>query len=102
MKFYSIRISKQADQDIENLHHFIFEKCKSPITSKKHIEGLYSYMISLSRSAESFPISTHKSVCQYGMNTRRINYKKMTIIFTIHGANVLIRRIISGSLIKGL
>ncbi len=58
MKFYAIRISPQADIDIENLHFYIFENCKSQITAKRYIEGLYYRMKSLSNSAESFPIST--------------------------------------------
>jgi plasmid stabilization system protein ParE len=102
MKFYVIRISVQADIDIENLHSFIFEYCKSPITAKRYIEGIYNKIKSLSNSAESFPISTQKSILQYGYNVRRIKYKKMAIIYTVHGKTVLIRRVIPGTLITGI
>jgi plasmid stabilization system protein ParE len=102
MKFYSVRISTQADNDIENLHFYIFENCKSPITAKRYIEGIYYKMKSLSHSAESFPISTQKSILQYGYNARRINYKKMAIIYTVHGKTILIRRVIPGALISDL
>jgi hypothetical protein len=99
MKAYTIRISKQADQEIENLHFYIFEICKSPITAKRYIEGLYSEIISLSYSAGSYPISNLKSILYYGYNARRINYKKVSIIFTIHGNIVLVHRVISGTMI---
>lgn len=102
MKVYAIRISIQADIDIENLHFYIFENCKSPITAKLYIEGIYNRMKSLSHSAESLPISTKKSVLQYGYNARRINFKKMAIIYTVHGKTVLIRRVIPGAIITGL
>ena len=102
MKVYSIRISIQADIDIENLHFYIFENCKSPIAAKQYIEGIYYRMKSLSHSAESFPISTQKNILQYGYNARRINYKKMAIIYTVHGKMVLVHRVIPGSLIIGL
>jgi len=99
MKDYAIRISIQADIDIENLHFYIFENCKSPITAKHYIEGIYYRIKSLSHSAESFPISTQKSILQYGYNARRINYKKMAIVYTVHGKTVLVHRVISATLI---
>jgi len=102
MKSYKIRISIQADKDIENLHFYIFEVCKSPITSRRYIEGIISEIISLSHSADSFPVSTLKSVSKYGYNARRINYKKVTIIYTIHRNIVLIQRVIPGTLLSDL
>ncbi len=76
MKSYTIRISKQADIDIENLHLYIFEICKSPVTSKRYVEGIFNKIKSLTHSAESYPITSFKSILQYGYNARRINYKK--------------------------
>jgi len=102
MKYYTIRTSKQAHIDIENLHFYIVETCKSPITSKRYIEGIIYKITSLSHSAESHPITSLKSILQYGYNARRINYKKMAIIYTVHQNMVLIRRIIPGSLISKL
>lgn len=101
MKLYAIRISIEADIDIDNLHFYILENCKSPITAKKYIEGIYYRMKSLSHSAESFPISTQKYILQYGYNARRINYKKMAIIYTVHNKTVLVHRVISAKLIAG-
>lgn len=102
MKSYTIRISKQADIDIENLHFYIFEICKSPITSKRYIEGIFLKIKSLAHSAESYPITSIKSILQYGYNARRINYKKMAIIYIVHQKTVLIHRVISGTLISEL
>jgi hypothetical protein len=62
MKPYTIRISKQAD--IENLHLYIFEICKSPITSKRYVEGIFNKIKSLTHSAESYPTTSIKSILQ--------------------------------------
>jgi plasmid stabilization system protein ParE len=99
MKVYAVKISMQANSDIENLHSYIYEHCKSPLTAKRYVEGLYLRIKSLAHSAESFPISSQRSVLQYGFNARRINYKKIAIIFTVHDKTVLIRRLTPGTLI---
>ena len=62
MKTYQVRTSIQADIDIENLHVYIVEACKSPNTSKNYIQGIYSQIISLKYSADSFPVSTLTTV----------------------------------------
>lgn len=90
MKSYTIRTTKQAERDIDNLHYFIYEICKSPITSKRYISGLFVEIKSLSHTAESYKISTHKSVLKYGYNARRVNYRKIAIVYTLHRNIVLI------------
>ena len=102
MRSYTIRTSEQAHIDIENLHFYIFEICKSPITSKRYIEGLFHKMKSLAYSAESYPITSLKTILRYGYNARRINYKKMAIIYTVHQKTVLIHRVLPGALISEL
>ncbi|MBV5342654.1 hypothetical protein JZU68_03245 [bacterium] len=99
MKRFNIRTSSQADFDIENLHFYILEICKSPLTSKQYIKGIYSEISNLSISAESFSVSELKVVLKYGHNARRINYKKMAIIYTIHEDIVLIHRVVPASML---
>ena len=99
MKRYHIRISAYAFKDIENLRFVITEIFKSPNTATVYVEELRKEINLLAISAESFPVSTLSSVIKYGHNARRINYKKMSIIFTIHNDIVLIHRIIAGSML---
>lgn len=101
MKSFTIRISQQADIDIESLHFYISEICKSPETAKRYIDGLIFQIKSLAHSAESYPITNQKSILHYGYNARRIHYKKMAIIYTVHDKTVLIHRVIPGALITG-
>lgn len=98
MKTYIVRISNEAYSDIENLQFIIAEKYKSPFTAKKYVLGIINQMNLLSYSADSFPISTLKFVSKYGNNVRRVNYKKMAIIYTITRNLVIIQRIIPGAL----
>ena len=99
MKNYSVRISDNAFSDVENLKFIIAEKYKSPLTAKRYIQGVIDHINSLSVSADSYPISALKSLSKYGKSVRRINYKKMAIIYTIHKNLVLIQRIIPGALL---
>jgi hypothetical protein len=100
MKKYKVRISKQAFVDIENLRFVIVNLYKSPITASRYVHELMATINALSVSADSFPVSTLKSVSKYGYNARRINFKKMAIVFTIHGNIVLIQRVVSGALLS--
>jgi hypothetical protein len=102
MKTYIVRISNEAYFDIENLQYIITEKYKSPITAKRYVSGIINQLNSLSYSADSYSISTSKSFFKYGISVRRINYKKMAIIYTISGNLVVIQRIIPGALFTEL
>lgn len=99
MKRYQIRISATAYKDIENLRFVITEIFKSPKTATIYIEEIRKEITVLCVSAESYPVSTLISVLKFGHNARRINYKKISIIYTIHDNIVLIHRIIPGSML---
>lgn len=98
MKF-KVSYTEAAKDDILDLTAYISVTCKAPLTSKEYMSGLFEKIKSLSHSAESFPFYSRKSFAKYGFNVRRINYKKMAIIYSIHGSVVLIQRIIQGALI---
>lgn len=100
MKRYQIRISVIAHKDIENLRFIITEIFKSPKTAKIYIEEIRKEITILSASAESYPVSTLISVLKYGHNARRMNHKKMAIIYTIHDNIVLIHRVVPGSILS--
>jgi len=98
MKF-NIVYSEAAKEDIMDLTDFISITCKAPKTSKEFMKGLFNRIKSLAHSADSYPLYNRKSFIQYGFNVRRINHKKMIIIYTIHGDIVLIQRVISSGLV---
>ena len=99
MTNFKVVYSDVAIDDLHALSHYIIENCKAPITSREYAKGIVTTINSLSYLADSLPLFRRKSFAKYGFNVRRINYKKMAIIYSIHGKVVLIQRIIPGALI---
>ena len=102
MEVYKIVLSKQANFEIDELYHFITLECKNFLTAKRYIRGLRDTINSLANSAEIYQIQTHRSLLQYGANVRRINYRKMTVIYTVHDNTVYIHRVIAASMVSSI
>jgi len=56
----------------------------------------------LKNNAETFTIQSGIFFLQYGFNVRRLNYKKMTIIYTVMNDTVYIQRVVPSSTITEL
>lgn len=99
MRKYRIVFDRKALIDIDEVIEFIINQYKAPITAKRYQSDLFKKIESLQTMAESFPISTNKSIQTLARNARRINFKKFAIIYTVEGRTVIVRRIIASSLI---
>lgn len=99
---YRILYSPDAESDIKELFHVITHLYKSPLTAGRYVQGLYEEILRLSTVAESLPIQTSASFRRFGSNVRRINFKKMAVIYTVHGRIVYIHRVIPAKLIAHL
>lgn len=99
MRQYHVVLSENAESDLQNYIDYITHACKAPLTALRHYESLFETLKSLKHSPESYSIQTRKSLQQFGANIRRVNFKKMAIIYSIHGDIVYIHRIVAGSLI---
>ncbi len=97
---FKIEYSKQAEEDIENLFNVIAAEYKAPITAFRYINGLIETINSLRRNAAAFTFYTSDFVKPYGTNVKRINYKKMAIIFTVFENVVYIHRVIPSATIS--
>jgi hypothetical protein len=102
MRHFNVIISETANEDIKQLSYTIKFQYKAPVTSFKYVQGLIDEIKRLSRSAESYSIQTRKSLQQYGPYPRRVNYKKMAIIYNVINDVVYIRRVIPANTISGL
>jgi plasmid stabilization system protein ParE len=102
MSKYKVIISEQAQEDLENLSDIISNQYRSPITSIKYLRGIYSELKHLSRNPEIYSIQTRKSLQAYGPFPRRLNYKRMAIIYNLIGNVVYIRRVIPANTISEL
>jgi plasmid stabilization system protein ParE len=94
MKEYSVFISKEAQDDIEELADFIAHVLKSPITSKRYTEGIIKELEHLEKYAGSIRVSNQKTIKAFGTQLRRVNYKSHCIIYSIRKKVVLVHRIL--------
>jgi len=100
---FKIKFSEGAREDYRNLLRVINDKYKAPITAKKYTIELIIEIFKLKSTAESIPYCSQISVvAKYGYNSRRINYKKMAIIYTVNESIVVIEAIIPQGNIKDL
>ncbi len=102
MNKYRLVFSPESEKDMLELEDVIYFDYKAPLTAFRYIQGLKDMISILKRSPESYSIQTRKSLLQYGSNVRRINYKKMAIIYTVHGDVVYIHRIVPSAMVTGL
>lgn len=102
MKRYRIVYTEKAKEDIESLFYFIVNQYKTYRTAEKYVDGIENTILTLKSSPESLKIQETKSILQYGINARRINFKRMTIIYTVNGLVVYIQRVIASLLISDL
>lgn len=99
MKKYLIDISEIAKGDLRNLSYTITETYQSPLTAISYLDGIFEKIKTLSKFPEVYPVRYNPSLLQYGINVRRIDYKKMAIIYTTNENTVYIHRVIASSLI---
>ncbi len=99
---YNLIISEEAKEDIANYVDHIIYTYKAPQTAKKHYLGLRAVLENIQKIPKAYTVRNHSSLVQYGLNVRRANYKKMSIIFTINGNLVVVHRVLAASMITGL
>ncbi|GHV11450.1 hypothetical protein FACS1894162_6900 [Bacteroidia bacterium] len=99
---YRVELSQQSIDDLENLADTISYTYSSPLTSKRYMKGLKAKINSLANNPEAYPIRFNRSFSQYGTFVRRVNYKKMAIIYSVDDNTVCIQRVIASSLITEL
>ena len=95
---FAILLTTEAKDDLQALRKAIEETYQAPITAKRYVTDLGTKMQWLANGADYFPIVPELSY-QYGYDVRRLNFKKMAILYTIEGNNVYILRIIPQSLV---
>jgi plasmid stabilization system protein ParE len=100
MKKYTIIITEKAKADMQAFYNYILYEYKQPLTALRNRIELRKTFQKLSVYAGSIAISQSnyiQSLC--GPGARRVNCKKMAIIYVIHNDYVYIKRVIAGALI---
>ncbi|GHT13343.1 hypothetical protein AGMMS4956_09380 [Bacteroidia bacterium] len=89
-----------AGQEIIEIYDHIADVYLSPDTALKYRAGIHDKINSLADRADIFAISPFDYIQQrYGPDARTIVYKKVTIVYTIHANDVVVRAVIPGSII---
>ena len=99
MTEYRIKLLKQAEKDFYAYVSHIQTQYGMPLTALKHYEEISSVINSLKINPERYAIRQNLFLQQFGANVRRVNYKKMAIIYTIRNKTVYIHRVIAASMI---
>ncbi|MDR3194266.1 MAG: hypothetical protein LBT76_03105 [Tannerella sp.] len=100
MKKYTIIITKKAKADMQAFYDCIFYEYKQPLTALRNRIELRKTLQKLAVYAGSISISQSNYIQSlYGPDARRVNYKKMAIIYVIRNGYVFIKRIIASALI---
>lgn len=87
---------------MKELSNTIILEYKSPVTAIKYLRGIYDEFRWLQSNAESLKIQSSKSFTKSGLNIRRINYKKMAIIYSVAAKTVYVKRIIPAGTINDI
>ena len=97
---YHVKLSRKALLDIDKVYDYIEQMLFAPLAAENFLRGIYASIASLETRATIYAVSTYRDVLRYGHNARAVVYKGFTIIYTLHGRNVVVQRIVHGSLIK--
>ncbi|MDO5664029.1 MAG: type II toxin-antitoxin system RelE/ParE family toxin [Bacteroidia bacterium] len=100
MTKFVLEYSLAAEKDIEHLTNTILYRYKAPMTAFKYVQGLLTVINALKINAPVFLIQTNEKLCaRYGDSVRRVNFKKMTVLYSIRDSTVFIHRIVPQSTI---
>ena len=98
MTRFEIFVTEEAEKDLQELKDAIEFSYQAPLTAKRYVEELNTKMQWLVNGADYFPVVPELSY-QYGCDMRRLNFKKMAILYSIDGDVVNIQRIIPQNMV---
>jgi len=96
---HNIEYSPEARNDLHELAYAITHSYGMPMTAEEYVRELRAEIEKLKQYPERNAVRDNHFLLQYGTNVRRVNYKKMAIIYTIHNDLVYIHRIMAGALL---
>ena len=98
---YTVRYSDDAILDFNDISHLIANEFGMPKTAFNYLKGLKEKIKRLEHYPEMCAVSNKKFVIEnYGFNVRQLNYKKVSVIYTIIGKDVWIMRVLWSYSIK--
>jgi plasmid stabilization system protein ParE len=100
MPKFNIHILPEAHQEMDEIYSYIQNVYLAPTTATNYFNGILDKIHSLADYADIFTLNPFKFIqLHYGPEARTVTYKKVTIVYTIHGNDVVVRAVIPGSII---
>ena len=96
---YYIKVSDEAKADFREYIRFILVDCSNAVAAAEHYAGIQNTIKELRKNPYVNAVRYDKSLQRYGSDVRRVNFKKMAIIYTITENNIYVHRIIAGGMI---
>ena len=94
MRIYKVFIKESALSEIDSISDDILNIAKSISIAEKYIDGLYLEIQKLSIYGASLPFCRNEDIIAiYGKHIRRMNYKKIAVLFYVDNDNILIQEI---------
>ena len=103
---YKVFIKETALHNIESISEAILNISESINIAERYIDGLYKEIQKLSIYGISLPFCQNKDVVNmYGKYIRRMNYKKVAVLFYVDNDTILVQEIkfqhnIMGEIVK--
>jgi hypothetical protein len=98
---YKVFVLPEVRADMHSLHDYIAFECFQEDTAERYLEGIQKTIDKLELLGGIISVSLNRSLRRkYGPGVRTISYKNMTIIYTVQGNLVIVRRVIAGKNIK--
>ena len=98
MARFEIFVTEEAEKDLQELKDAIEFSYQAPLTAKRYVEELNTKMQWLANGADYFPVVPELSY-QFECDMRRLNFKRMAILYSIEGDIVNILRIIPQNMV---
>ena len=99
MRQFDVKLSDQALEDADRVYEYIANEVFAPMTAALYYQGLLNKMHSLHVGADAISVDVGLSMI-YGVPIRRINYKKLAILYSIEDDTVIIESILPQKMIK--
>ncbi len=99
MKQYEIVYTEESVENLNQVFRFIHDDCAAPATARIYMEELKAEVERLRISAGAVSPSLRLTE-QMGFEVRRLNYKKMAVLFSVVSDKVIILRILPQSMLK--
>ena len=96
-----IEYSDEANDDMRDLFYFIAYEKGMLQTAQKYLQGLKKTIENMAEHPTAYSVRYYSSLAKYGNYIRRVDYKKMAVLYSFHNDVVYIHRVIAGSMITG-